>query len=72
MDRAHDESTDAEVGAEDTGLPTESNAIVSDVPTTEAGGRPAGGVAADPSGIDDPANLNAFQGEPRSGGADGG
>ena len=72
MDRGHDERIEAETGIEDAGPPTEPDPIVSNVSNVDAGGRPGGAPSADPSGIDDPANLNAYQGRPDIGrGADG-
>ena len=69
MDRGDDERIDAETGVEDAGPPTEPDPIVSNV---DADGRPGRAPSADPSGIDDPANLNAYQGRPDIGrGADG-
>ena len=66
MDRGDDERSGAEAGVEDAGLPTEPDPNAA---TIDAGGRHCGVSSKDPSGLDDPANMNAYQG--RSGTARG-
>ena len=61
MDRGHDERTDFDAGVEDAGPPTEPDPNAA---TIDAGGRHGGVSSKDPSGLDDPANMNAYQGRP--------
>ena len=69
MDRGDDERTDAEVGVEDAGPPTEPDPNAANI---DAGGRRRGEASDDPSGLDDPANMNAYQGRPGTGNGAGG
>ena len=69
MDRGHDERTDFDAGVEDARPSTEPDPNAA---TIDAGSRHAGESSEDPPGLDDPANMNAYQGEPGTGDGAGG
>ena len=63
MDRGGDERTGAEAGVEDAGPPTEPDPNAADI---DAGGWYGAVSSDDPSGLDDPVNMNAYQGGPET------
>jgi len=61
MDSSHDESVERVVVTEEVDRATEREPQPPPIPV----GRPTGGAtSANPAGLDDPANANAYQGKP--------